>query len=106
MPNLRIDGFYRELAAQPDDAELRLSAGDCPAINSPRGFIQLKKRRLTATDTVELMRSTTPEANQREIDEHGETEFKFALSDVERFAVTVVEVNKSYRISAMKTRRA
>lgn len=88
MASLQIDKLL-ETVIKEKSSDLHLTTGQPPVIRSGGHLVRLETKTLEADDTVALMRSITPERNQQELQEEGQTDFAFAFGKDARFRVNV-----------------
>lgn len=70
-------------------SDLHLAVGKPPTIRLNGDLRPLQLRPLTPEDTVQLMRSITPERHQQELQEEGGADFGFTYNDQARFRVSL-----------------
>src|SRR5262249_2617020 len=66
-------------------SEVHLFAGSPPLLRLNGALSELKSRSLDSADCELLMKSITPDRNQRELEESGAPDFDFAFGDAKRF---------------------
>ena len=69
--------------------EIRLRPGERPQLYVGDSFVPAGLRPLTDEDMRSFMRSITPDAKQRELENGGQVSFDFSFGDVARFYVRV-----------------
>jgi twitching motility protein PilT len=87
-PQLQIDRLL-ETVVRENASDLHLTTGQPPVIRSSGHMVRLETKTLTADDMIGLMKSVTPERNQQDIQEEGQTDFGFAFGDKARFRANV-----------------
>jgi len=70
-------------------SDLHLAVGKPPTIRLHGDLRPLQTRPLTPEDTVQLMRSITPERHQQELQEEGGADFGFSYNEQARFRVSL-----------------
>ena len=87
-PQLQIDRLL-ETVVRENASDLHLTTGQPPVIRSGGHMVRLETKTLNADDMIGLMKSVTPERNQQDIQEEGQTDFGFAFGDKARFRANV-----------------
>lgn len=78
-----------EQCVRREATEIRLCPGERPQLYVRDTFVHVGLHTLTDEDMRSLMRSITPYAKQRELEDGGQVSFDFAFGDVARFYVRV-----------------
>src|SRR5262245_16741136 len=86
MANIQMDKLL-DTVLQENASDLHITTGQPPVIRAHGRMIRLDTKTLEPEDTAELMRSITPERNQQELHEDGQTDFAFAFKGKARFRV-------------------
>jgi len=77
-----------DVVIDQNGSDLHLVVGREPVVRIDGKLRTLKTKVLTPDDTVDLMKSITPERNQQELQEVGGADFSFAYGDKARFRVS------------------
>lgn len=88
MSTLLIDKLLQTVVNQ-GASDLHIATGQPPVIRLDGHMRKLETKVLESEDTVQLMKSITPERCQQELQEVGGTDFGFAFGDQARFRVAV-----------------
>lgn len=88
MATVQIDKLL-ETVVKEGVSDLHLTTKQPPVVRVSGRMVRLETKVLEAEDTVSLMKSVTPERNQQELQEVGQTDFAFAFGDKARFRVNV-----------------
>src|SRR3990172_1571647 len=88
MAKIHIDRLLETVIKQ-GASDLHITVGRPPVIRLHGHLRNLETKTLTPDDTTGLMKSITPDRNQQEIQEEGNTDFGFAFGDYGRFRVAV-----------------
>jgi len=70
-------------------SDLHLTTGQPPCVRSSGRLVRFDTKTLDQNDMIGLMKSITPERNQQELQEDGQTDFAFSFGDKARFRVNV-----------------
>ena len=88
MATLQIDKLL-ETVVKEGVSDLHITTKQPPVVRMSGHMVRLDTKTLEPDDTVMLMKSITPERNQQELQEVGQTDFGFAFGDKARFRVNV-----------------
>ena len=88
MATVNMDRLLQACIAQ-GGSDIHLTVGRPPVLRIDGQLRSLETKVLEPDDTVNLMKSITPERNQQELQEEGGTDFGFAYGDAGRFRVSV-----------------
>ena len=88
MSTLHIDRIL-ETCIKRGASDIHLTVGRPPVLRMHGRLRSLETKVLEPDDTVSLMKSITPDRNQKEIQEEGGTDFGFAFGEAGRFRVSV-----------------
>jgi len=88
MAELQIDKLL-ETVVREGISDLHITTKQPPVVRLDGRLVRLETKVLKPEDTVQLMKSITPERNQQELQEVGGTDFGFAYGDKARFRVSV-----------------
>lgn len=88
MAQILIDKLLQACVKQ-GASDIHITTGQPPVFRLHGRLRRLETKTLEPDDTVALMKSITPERCQRELQEHGSTDFGFAFGDQARFRVSV-----------------
>ena len=88
MATVNMDRLLEACVSQ-DASDLHLVTGRPPVLRIDGSLRSLETKTLEPDDTTALMKSVTPDRNQRELQEEGGTDFGFAYGDVARFRVSI-----------------
>lgn len=91
MLSVHIDRIL-EACIKRRASDIFLTEGRPPQLLIEGRLTAISKRSLNADDCVALIRSVTPDENQRELRESGGTRFRFAYGNDDRFRVLVLRV--------------
>ncbi|MFA9477619.1 type IV pilus twitching motility protein PilT [Phycisphaerales bacterium AB-hyl4] len=80
MSTIHIDRLLDTVIRQ-EASDLHLTVGKPPTVRMRGRLIELKTKILEPADTVELMKSITPERSQNELQEEGGSDYGFAYGD-------------------------
>lgn len=78
-----------DVVVKQDGSDLHISVGRRPTVRMGGRLRELQTKVLDPEDTLQLMKSVTPEKNQQELQEKGGSDFGFAFGDRARFRVSV-----------------
>jgi twitching motility protein PilT len=78
-----------DVVVKQDASDLHISVGRRPTCRMGGRLRELQTKVLEPEDTLQLMKSVTPEKNQQELQEKGGSDFGFAFGDRARFRVSV-----------------
>ena len=78
-----------DVVVKQDGSDLHISVGRRPTVRMGGRLRELQTKVLEPEDTLQLMKSVTPEKNQQELQEKGGSDFGFAFGDRARFRVSV-----------------
>jgi twitching motility protein PilT len=84
-----------DVVIKQDGSDLHIAVGRKPTVRMGGRLRDLNTKVLEPEDTMQLMKSITPEKNQQELQEKGGTDFGFAFGTAARFRVSVFR-QKSY----------
>jgi twitching motility protein PilT len=70
-------------------SDLHIACGHPPVLRIGGQMVPLQARTLEAEDCLAIMQCLTPERNQQELQEKGDTAFGFAFGDQARFRIAV-----------------
>ena len=70
-------------------SDIHITVGQPPVFRLHGRMRKLETKVLEADDTIALMKSITPDRCQKELSEHGSTDFGFAFGELARFRVSV-----------------
>jgi len=88
MSRIHIDRVL-ETCIKQGASDIHFVAGRPPVLRLHGSLRSLETKVLEPDDTVALMKSITPDRNQQELQEEGNTDFGFAFGDKGRFRVAV-----------------
>ncbi|MBM82059.1 MAG: type IV pili twitching motility protein PilT [Planctomycetaceae bacterium] len=88
MATVQIDKLL-ETVVKEGVSDLHITTKQPPVVRASGHMVRLDTKVLEPDDTVSLMKSITPERNQQELQEVGQTDFGFAFGDKARFRVNV-----------------
>ncbi len=88
MAAIQIDKLLETVVAG-NMSDLHLTTKQPPVVRVSGRMVRLDTKTLESEDTVALMKSVTPERNQQELQEIGQTDFAFSFGDKARFRVNV-----------------
>jgi twitching motility protein PilT len=97
MATINMDRLLQACVAQ-GASDIHLVVGRPPVFRINGRLRALETKVLGPEDTVELMKSITPERNQQELQEEGGTDFGFAFANVARFRVSVFKQRETFSI--------
>ena len=95
---IQIDKLLQFVIAK-NASDLHLHVGRQPVVRLHGRLKSLETEILGPEDTVNLMRSITPDRNQQEVDEVGSTDFGFSYQDKARFRVAVFKQKGNISLS-------
>jgi twitching motility protein PilT len=78
-----------DVVIKQDGSDLHITVGRQPTVRMGGRLRNLNTKVLDSEDTMQLMKSITPEKNQQELQEKGGTDFGFAFGTAARFRVSV-----------------
>ncbi len=78
-----------DVVVKQDASDLHISVGRRPTVRMGGRLRELQTKVLDPEDTLQLMKSVTPEKNQQELQEKGGSDFGFAFGERARFRVSV-----------------
>ena len=78
-----------DVVIKQDGSDLHITVGRQPTVRMGGRLRNLNTKVLDPEDTMQLMKSITPEKNQQELQEKGGTDFGFAFGTAARFRVSV-----------------
>jgi twitching motility protein PilT len=78
-----------DVVIKQDGSDLHIAVGRKPTVRMGGRLRDLNTKVLEPEDTMQLMKSITPEKNQQELQEKGGTDFGFAFGTAARFRVSV-----------------
>ena len=78
-----------DVVIKQDATDLHITVGRQPTVRMGGRLRNLNTKVLDPEDTMQLMKSITPEKNQQELQEKGGTDFGFAFGTAARFRVSV-----------------
>jgi twitching motility protein PilT len=78
-----------DVVVKQDGSDLHISVGRRPTVRMGGRLRELQTKVLDPEDTLQLMKSVTPEKNQQELQEKGGSDFGFAFGERARFRVSV-----------------
>ena len=78
-----------DVVIKQDGSDLHITVGRQPTVRMGGRLRNLNTKVLDSEDTMQLMKSITPEKNQQELQERGGTDFGFAFGTAARFRVSV-----------------
>ncbi len=88
MATIQIDRLL-DACIRMGGSDIHLVVGRPPVLRLGGNLRSMETKTLEPDDTVALMKSITPEKNQKELQEEGGTDFGFAFGDRGRFRVAV-----------------
>ena len=97
MATVNMDRLLQACIAQ-GGSDIHLTVGRPPVLRIDGQLRSLETKVLEPDDTVNLMKSITPERNQQELQEEGGTDFGFAYGDAGRFRVSVFKQKNNISI--------
>jgi twitching motility protein PilT len=97
MATINMDRLLQACIAQ-DASDVHLVVGRPPVFRINGRLRALETKVLDPEDTVELMKSITPERNQQELQEEGGTDFGFAFANAARFRVSVFKQRETFSV--------
>jgi twitching motility protein PilT len=86
--SLLIDKLLHAVVRQ-GASDLHITVGQPPVIRHDGHLVRLKTKVLEPTDTVQLMKSITPDRCQQELQAVGGADFGFAFGELARFRVSI-----------------
>ncbi|MHC4125331.1 MAG: type IV pilus twitching motility protein PilT [Planctomycetota bacterium] len=97
MATINMDRLLQACVAQ-GASDIHLVVGRPPVFRINGRLRALETKVLGPEDTVELMKSITPERNQQELQEEGGTDFGFAFANAARFRVSVFKQRETFSV--------
>ncbi len=88
MSTVHIDRLLDTVVRQ-QASDLHLTVGLPPTLRIRGNLVPLKTKKLTAEDTMALMKAIAPERSQTELQEEGGSDFGFAYGEEARFRVAI-----------------
>lgn len=88
MTTLHIDRLL-ETAIKQEASDIHLTVGKPPMLRIRGRLHELQTKVLEPADTMELVKSITPDRHQNELQEHGGSDFGFSYGEDARFRVSV-----------------